>query len=116
MALIAYCADVLPGIGLGMLAEMNLAEDIKRDISVAAEILMQDGCKKVYLFGSLVGGSFAPDSDIDLATVGLPKERFFAAYGRILSRIRRPVDLVALDYDHDFGNRLKEVGTLSRVA
>ena len=99
-----------------MLSEMNLPEDIKRDISVAAEILMQDGCKEAYLFGSPAGGSFAPDSDIDLATVGLPKERFFAGYGRILSRVRRPVDLAALDYDQDFWNRLKEGGTLSRVA
>jgi predicted nucleotidyltransferase len=99
-----------------MLSEMNLPEDVKRDISVATEILMQDGCKEVYLFGSLARGSFAADSDIDLATVGLPKERFFAAYGRILSNVRRRVDLVGLDYDHDFGNRLREVGTLSRVA
>ena len=99
-----------------MLSEMNLPEDVKRDISIATEILMQDGCKEVYLFGSLATGSFAPDSDIDLATVGLPKERFFAAYGRILSSIRRRVDLVGLDYNQDFGNRLKEVGALSRVA
>jgi predicted nucleotidyltransferase len=99
-----------------MLSELNLPEDIKRDISVAAEILMQEGCKEVYLFGSLAEGSVARGSDIDLATVGLPKERFFAAYGRILSNVRRRVDLVGLDYDHDFGNRLREVGTLLRVA
>lgn len=95
---------------------MRLPADITRDISVAAEILLQDGCREVYLFGSLARGSFGPDSDIDLATVGLPKDRFFAAYGRILSKVRRRVDLVGLDYDQDFGAKLKQVGTLSRVA
>ena len=95
---------------------MRLPDDITRDISVAAEILLQNGCREVYLFGSLARGSFGPDSDIDLATVGLPKDRFFAAYGRILSRVRRRVDLIGLDYDQDFGAKLKQVGTLSRVA
>lgn len=99
-----------------MLSEMNLPEDLEKDISLAAEILMQVGCKEVYLFGSIAEGSFSRGSDIDLAIVGLPKERFFAAYGRILTSVRRHVDLVGLDYDHDFGKRLREVGTLSRVA
>ena len=99
-----------------MLRELSLPEELKRDISIAAKILIEDGCKEVYVFGSIAKGSYTVDSDIDLATVGLPKSRFFAAYGRLLSNIRRHVDLVALDYDMDFGDRLKKVGTLSRVA
>ena len=99
-----------------MLSELRLPEDLKRDISVATEILMQDGCREVYVFGSIAKGTFSADSDIDLATVGLPKERFFSAYGEILSKVRRRVDLVGLDYDSDFGNRLRSVGILSRVA
>jgi predicted nucleotidyltransferase len=99
-----------------MLSELSLPEDLKKDISVAAEILMQDGCREVYIFGSLAKGTFSPESDIDLAIVGLPKERFFSAYGRILSQVRRRVDLVGLDYGSDFGNRLRSVGILSRVA
>ena len=99
-----------------MLSELSLPEDLKKDISIAAEILMQDGCREVYIFGSLAKGTFSAESDIDLAIVGLPKERFFSAYGRILLQVRRRVDLVGLDYDSDFGNRLRSVGTLSRVA
>jgi len=98
-----------------MLSELSLPEDLKKEISVAAEILMQDGCREVYIFGSLAKGTFSAESDIDLAIVGLPKERFFATYGRILSQVHRRVDLVGLDYDSDFGNRLRSVGTLSRV-
>ena len=99
-----------------MLSELTLPEDLKRDISAAAEILMQDGCREVYVFGSVAEGTFSDASDIDLAIVGLPKERFFSAYGRILLKVRRRIDLVALDYDSEFGNQLKSSGTLSRVA
>jgi len=99
-----------------MIADLTLPEDLKNAISIAAEILLHDGCKEVYVFGSVAKGTFTASSDIDLATVGLPKDRFFASYGRILSKVRRTVDLVALDYDQDFGNRLKAAGTLTRVA
>jgi len=99
-----------------MTVDMNLPADLRNAISVAAEILLHDGCKEVYLFGSVAKGTFTGDSDVDLATVGLPKEKFFSSYGRILSQVRARVDLVALDYDQDFGNRLKAAGTLTRVA
>jgi predicted nucleotidyltransferase len=99
-----------------MTVDMNLPAELRNAISVAAEILLQDGCKEVYLFGSVAKGTFTGDSDVDLATVGLPKEKFFSSYGRILSQVRARVDLVALDYDQDFGNRLKAAGTLTRVA
>jgi predicted nucleotidyltransferase len=99
-----------------MIEDLALPQDLKKAISVASEILLQDGCKEVYIFGSVAKGTYTSDSDIDLATIGLPKERFFASYGRILSRVDRMVDLVALDYDQDFGNRLKAAGTLTRVA
>jgi predicted nucleotidyltransferase len=61
-------------------------------------------------------GTFTGESDVDLATVGLSKDKFFSSYGKILSKVQARVDLVALDYDQDFGNRLKAAGTLTRVA
>jgi predicted nucleotidyltransferase len=99
-----------------MIADLPLPEDMKKAIAAAAQILLAEGCREVYIFGSVAKGNYTPDSDIDLATIGLPKERFFSSYGRILSQISRAVDLVALDYDQDFGSRLKATGTLTRVA
>ena len=99
-----------------MLVDLPLSEDLRKDISVAAEILLRNGCKEIYVFGSVAKGTYTSASDIDLATVGLPKDRFFAAYGRILSQVRRGVDLVALDYDQAFAVRLREAGSLTRVA
>jgi predicted nucleotidyltransferase len=99
-----------------MLEHLSIPDELKRDISIAAEILLSDGCREVYLFGSLANGDYTPESDIDLATVGLPKERFISSYAKILSRIRRRVDLIPLDYDQDFGNRVKNSGVIARVA
>jgi len=99
-----------------MLSDLRLPEELKKDISLAAGILVENGCKEVYVFGSIANGSYTADSDIDLAAVGLPKSRFFSVYGRIISEIHRHVDLVGLDYDTDFGEMLKQAGKLSRVA
>jgi predicted nucleotidyltransferase len=95
---------------------MGLPKELQADVSRAAAILRSEGCREVYLFGSITRGTFSTESDLDIATIGLSKDKFFRAYGRLLSSIDRPIDLVALDYDTDFGRRLRETGTLTRVA
>jgi len=99
-----------------MSIDLTLPDDLKRDISLAAEMLLGEGCKEVYIFGSVARGIFTAESDIDIATIGLPKSKFFSAYGLLLSKLHRQVDLVGLDYDQDFGRRLREEGSLTRVA
>ncbi|MCU0287661.1 MAG: nucleotidyltransferase domain-containing protein, partial [Acidobacteria bacterium] len=49
----------------------------RKDIQTAIDILKEEGCKEVYLFGSLVNGDFTGESDIDLAVKGLRKKFFF---------------------------------------
>jgi len=95
---------------------LQFPKALREDISTAIEILQRAGCSEIYIFGSLAKGTQRPDSDIDIATVGLPKDRFFATYGHILTQVHRHVDLVALDYGQDFGSKLREVGPLTRVA
>lgn len=95
---------------------LKLPQDLKEDRVLAADILLAEGRKEIYVFGSAASGAQTSESDIDIATVGLPKSRFFSAYGQLLSKLHRQVDLVGLDYDLDFGRRLKEKGILARVA
>ncbi|MCX7038161.1 MAG: nucleotidyltransferase domain-containing protein [Spirochaetes bacterium] len=99
-----------------MSIDPTLPDDLKRDISLAAEILLREGCKEVYVFGSVARGTYTPESDIDIATIGLPKSKFFSAYGLLLSKLHRQVDLAGLDYDQDFGRSLRAEGSLTRVA
>ncbi len=95
---------------------MTTSSELEKDIALAREILIAEGCREIYLFGSVAKGSFSSTSDIDIATVGLAKDRFFRAYGTLLSKLHRHVDLVGLDFDTDFGRQLKETGVLTRVA
>jgi predicted nucleotidyltransferase len=66
----------------------------------SADLLRQQfGATRILLFGSLVHQLwFTPTSDIDLAAVGIPPERFFAAVAQLqdISADFR-IDLVDLD-------------------
>jgi predicted nucleotidyltransferase len=79
--------------------------------------LQEFGAQQVFVFGSLVeaNGNTAP-RDIDLAVSGLPKDRFFAAYGRLIAGRDHPFDLVDLDSDSAFVRSLRELGPLQVVA
>lgn len=41
------------------------------------------GARRVVLFGSLLQGELYEDSDLDLLVEGLPREKYFAALGRV---------------------------------
>lgn len=71
----------------------------KKTLADASEICIRNGASAVYLFGSRATGKAKPSSDIDLATRGLPPEKFFRTVGELLEFFGRPVDLIDLDLD-----------------
>lgn len=93
-----------------------ISPEIQKDIEIATAILKDAGCREIYVFGSLIEGTFTEESDIDFAVIGLPKENFFSAYGQLLEQLSRSVDLIGLDYDNDFSKRIKQTRKLERVA
>lgn len=95
---------------------MHLPEEIRNDINMAKNILLREGCKEIYIFGSIVDGSYTEISDIDIATVGLSKSKYFKVYGELLEKLNKPIDLIGLDFENDFSRTLKETGKLERVA
>ncbi len=97
-----------------MKGKLEAPLSLKDDLSETVEILKGFGAAEVYVFGSLARGDHK--SDIDIATVGLPKDRFFAAYGALLMRLDHPFDLVGLVYGNKFARRLRDEGQLRRVA
>ena len=94
----------------------QLSPEIKKDIEVAKNILLKEGCKEIYIFGSIIEGNITEMSDIDIATVGLSKSKYFKVYGELLEKLNRSIDLVCLDYDTDFSRKIKESGNFERVA
>jgi predicted nucleotidyltransferase len=88
-----------------------LSESIRR----AAAILREQGASEVYVFGSAADGRMHDGSDIDLAVVGMPPERYYRAFDLAASVLERPMHLVDLDEDTPFTRHLKSEGELERV-
>jgi predicted nucleotidyltransferase len=55
------------------------------------------GAKAVWLFGSLAGGDFRLDSDVDLAVDALAPELYFGAVAELSRVLGVDVDLVVLE-------------------
>ena len=94
----------------------KLPENYRDDVERAIKILIKEGCKEIYLFGSVVNGSTTDKSDIDLAVTGIRKEDFFEIFGELMMSLDHPVDLINLEKKNRFVNYLKEKGELVRVA
>ena len=96
---------------------MKVPIGFQEDLKKAIEILKNAGCSEIYLFGSFVSGNqLNSQTDLDIAIKGLPKNKFFAVYGKLLTSLKHTVDLVGLDYNSPFSNILKSKGKLERVA
>jgi len=88
----------------------------RRDIEKAIKILLDEGCREIYLFGSVVEGPLTPRSDIDLAVKGIPTGSYFEIFAKLMMQLDHPVDLIHLEKENRFGNMLKKEGYLYRVA
>ena len=62
---------------------INIPDKYQKDIEIATNLLKNEGCQSVYLFGSLVTGKIHQNSDIDIGIKGLPKGKFLDVYSRI---------------------------------
>jgi predicted nucleotidyltransferase len=78
-------------------------------------VLKNEGCKTIYLFGSMVTGKIHQNSDIDIGVKGLPAEKFFKVYSKLYMELDNKVDLVDFDYDNQFYSLLERIGELVEV-
>ena len=86
------------------------------DLEVAIDYLKSIGCFEIYLFGSLSENNTHADSDIDIAVRGIQAKDFFMVYGELMTRMKHKVDLIDLDLQKEFGERLEKTGCLKKVA
>jgi predicted nucleotidyltransferase len=93
----------------------KVPESHRRDIETAVTILKREGCKEIYLFGSLVHGDFSDASDIDLAVKGLQKKKYFKILGKLMMALDHSVDLINLEKKDRFSALLIKKGSLLRV-
>ena len=93
----------------------EVPEGFRRDITRAVQILKEEGCTEVFLFGSGGTGKVSGSSDLDLAIRGCPRGHFFHLLGRLLRELEHPVDLVNLDTKDPFVQYLQQEGDLVQV-
>ena len=83
--------------------ELNkIPENYQEDIKKAINLLKSEGCKTVFLFGSMVTGKIHQNSDIDIGIMGLPPKKFFRASAFLDRESTNKIDLVDFDLCKDF--------------
>jgi predicted nucleotidyltransferase len=95
--------------------ELNIPQKYRNDIEKATNLLKNEGCKTIYLFGSMVTGKIHQNSDIDIGVKGLPAEKFFKVYSKLYMELDNKVDLVDFDYDSQFYSLLERIGEVVEV-
>lgn len=95
--------------------KIQFPQAYRKDVFRAVEILKEEGCSHVFLFGSLTAKKVRDGSDIDIAVRGCPKGSFFHLLGRLTLELDHPVDLVSLDRQDAFACYLEDEGDLLKV-
>jgi predicted nucleotidyltransferase len=92
--------------------ELDIPIKYRKDIENATNLLKNEGCESIYLFGSLVTGKIHDDSDIDIGIKGLPKGKFFETCAKVYFSVENDIDIIDFDTEKDLYlllNRLGEV-------
>jgi predicted nucleotidyltransferase len=87
----------------------------QEDIKKATDLLKKEGCKTVFLFGSMVTGKIHQDSDIDIGIKGLPPKKFFRVYAFLDKELSNKIDLVDFDLHKDFHVLLDSLGEVVEI-
>ena len=95
--------------------ELNIPQKYQSDVETAANLLKNEGCQSVYLFGSLVTGKIHQNSDIDIGIKGLPPEKFFRVYAKLDNNLLNEVDLIDFDENNQFYNLLNSLGEVIEI-
>ena len=98
-----------------MTTPTTIPEEYRADVDRAAEICKEEGCREVYVFGSVATGRHGPRSDLDIGVRGCPPERFYRLLGRLMEELTHCVDLVDLDLETRVTEFLEQEGQLRHV-
>ena len=94
----------------------KIPPEYRDEVNKAISFLKQEGCKEIYIFGSLAEGKSKTKSDIDIAVKGCPPGKFFNILGKLMLELHCPVDLIDLDKDKEFAQHIENQGDLINVS
>ena len=87
----------------------------REDINRAVIFLKNEGCKAIYLFGSMITGKIHQNSDIDIGITGLPAKKYFRVCAFLDKELSNRIDLVDFDLYKDLYNLLKSLGEVVEI-
>ena len=93
----------------------KIPEIYQDDIKKATNLLKKEGCKTVFLFGSMVTGNIHQNSDIDIGIMGLPPKKYFRVYAYLDKELSNRIDLVDFDLHKDFYILLDSLGEVVKL-
>lgn len=94
----------------------KIPEEFEFDLRRAIEILQDEGCSEIFLFGSLVEGKGHRKSDLDIAIRGCPRGRLYRIMGRLMLELQHHFDIIRLDSADPFARHLEKEGKLIKIA
>ena len=86
-----------------------------KDIENVTKLLKNEGCKAIYLFGSLITGKVNDNSDIDIGIKGYPEGKFLKIYSKVYLNFDNTIDLVDFDTNSDFYTMLNSIGEIEQI-
>jgi predicted nucleotidyltransferase len=95
--------------------ELNIPLKYQKDIESVTNLLKNEGCEAIFLFGSLVTGKIRDNSDIDIGIKGLPKGKFLEVYSRLYFDMENNIDLMDFDTNPDFFSMLNSIGEVVQI-
>jgi predicted nucleotidyltransferase len=95
--------------------EFNIPLKYQKDIESVTNLLKNEGCEAIFLFGSLVTGKIRDNSDIDIGIKGLPKGKFLEVYSRLYFGMENNIDLMDFDKNSDFFSMLNSIGEIVQI-
>ena len=93
----------------------SIPDEYRADVARAVEICKAEGCRDVFIYGSVAAGRHRPQSDLDIAVRGCPPEHFYRLLGRLMDELTHPVDLIDLALETRFAEFLEQEDQLVRV-
>ena len=93
----------------------DIPESYQNDIKKVANLLKSEGCKGVFLFGSMVTGKIHQNSDIDIGITGLSPKKFFRVSASLDRESANKIDLVDFDLNSEFYGLLDSLGEVVEI-
>ena len=93
----------------------KIPDKYQKDIEIATNLLQNEGCRAIYLFGSMITGNIHEKSDIDIGIKGLPRKKLLETRAKVFIATNNQIDIVDFDFNNEFFMMLEDLGEVLQI-